>query len=76
MTIVAISRQAWQVMHQGITRFGQTIEQGGLADVGAPNNDDSRFHDERLNNKLQKRLFNFQGLQATVAGLHKQAGFQ
>ncbi len=42
--VLAIPREPRDIGHQGITRARELIEQGGLADVGPPNQRDHRDH--------------------------------
>ena len=42
--IVAVAGQARVIGHDGIACFGQAVEQGRFADIGAPNEGDDRFH--------------------------------
>jgi hypothetical protein len=47
VAVVAIAGQARQIVNQRIPRLGQTIEQGGLADIGSADQDEGGFHRER-----------------------------
>jgi len=48
VTVMAITGQTRQIMHQRIPRLGQTIEQRGFADIGSADQNKGGFHKFRL----------------------------
>ena len=48
IAIMAITRQAGKIGHDGIARLGHAVKQGGLAHVGPPHQGDHGFHVRRF----------------------------
>ena len=44
VAVMAVTRQPGKVGHDGVARLGQPVEQGGFADIGAPDQGEYRVH--------------------------------